>query len=441
MPPLARQNVVAILEGIDSPLLRLLVRVARLAQRHSATLWLVGGGVRDLMLGRSLQRDLDLAVEGDVIVLADALTEVFHGRLVAAHRPFGTATVALADPRDPSGAPLVVDLARTRSEMYQQPGALPIVQFADIARDLFRRDFSINAMALELRVAGERLIPAHLLDPFAGRVDLEAGVLRVLHDASFDDDPTRILRGLRLASRLRLQIEAHTRMLLAAALDRRRLECVSPDRLRTELCLALEEPRPDQALRLADDLAITPHIWPKLGWSAEMAERCVRFAAEHAPDPLVYAGLLTYDLSAAEREQFIAYYRLPGAAAQVLRDVGELRRHLAELTPEFSNSALDARLRSFSATALTVVHYAAYPPVRDMIEHYQKNLCSVNPHLDGYALQRLGVPPGPRLGQLLRALRSARLDGLVATRAEEESWVRQALADERQDCVNPEADP
>src|SRR5512134_2481200 len=143
--------------------------------------YLVGGAVRDLLLGRT-RTDLDLAVDGDVGAIARAL-----GEDVTTHERFGTATVRVGD--------LVVDLARSRAESYERPGALPAVTSAPIAEDLARRDFTINAMAVPLTGKAE------LIDPYGGLEDLRVGVLRVLHERSFVDDPTRALRAARYAAR------------------------------------------------------------------------------------------------------------------------------------------------------------------------------------------------------------------------------------------------
>ncbi len=435
MPVIVRRTPGELLTGLGPVLQVLLARVATLAQAQGCVLWLVGGVVRDLLLGLPVERDVDLAVEGDAVALAELLGVQLGGRVIAVHAPFGTATVEINPNSDTNaaapGLPIFLDLASTRTESYPHPAALPLVQRADITHDLIRRDFSVNAIALELHAVADQLQPARLLDPFAGERDLEAGLLRVLHDASFDDDPTRILRGLRLAARLDLQSEPHTAARCAAALASGRLEATSPDRVRSELCLALSEPRPDAVLHLADSWGLTPHIFPALGWSPLLAERCHRLAQSdgqivactQAALPDLYLGLLTYDLTTAERNALIARYHLPGTAVRLLHDVAALRSLLPKLTPGLANSALDQLLRPFNKTALAVVHYAESSPTSDSIAHYLMNLYDLMPQLDGYDLQRLGVPPGPALGRLLRELRTARLDGLLATREEEEAWV------------------
>jgi tRNA nucleotidyltransferase (CCA-adding enzyme) len=391
-----------------------LAQAAAVAAQQHSTLWLVGGVVRDWLLGLPQSRDLDLAVEGDALALAHALAE--DGHLSAQHRAFGTASVV----RDG----LTLDLARTRTEHYPQPGALPEVQPASIAEDLRRRDFSINALAVEVRRSAGRLVCGRWLDLFAGRDDLAAGHLRVLHAQSFRDDPTRMLRGLRLAVRLGMDFAPPTRALLDAALAAGLLAAVGPDRLRTELCLTLEEPDPAAVARQANVLGITPHIFAPL----HAAAGCTQAARPDLP-PLVRGGLLSYALTPDEREELIGRYRLPNDAARMLREVGRLRERLAALRqPGLRPSELDALLRPFGEPALDVVRYMNAGTVAAHVARYIDELRHVAPLLDGHALRALGIAPGPQMGRLLSALRVARLDGLVQSRADEEAWVRQHAA-------------
>lgn len=404
-----------------------LARIAATAESHGATLWLVGGVIRDLFLGIVPDRDLDLAVEGDTPTLAHALAHTLGGDVVALHQTFGTATLTL--PTEDTDAPLTLDLATTRTEHYPHPAALPVVRPAPIHDDLHRRDFRVNAMALRLEAEGEGLRGASFLDPYQGQSDLRQGLLRVLHDQSFVDDPTRMLRGVRQAARLQMHFDPHTRALLDAALAHGLLEATTPDRVRTELCLALEEPDPSQVLRLADDLGLTPHIAPSLHWSATHAEHC-RCVAQLVPPPErapLYAGVLTYHLNAAERTALIERYHLPGEVATLLHDIATVQAHRpAFTTTPLRNSEIDHLLRPVRDAALFVARCAEPPALAATLAHYQA-IRHTTPALNGHALQQMGLAPGPALGRILRALRAARLDGEVTTRAEEEAWVRQHL--------------
>ncbi|NIO58457.1 MAG: hypothetical protein GTO33_03675 [Acidobacteria bacterium] len=211
-------------------------RVAALAARRGRRLWLVGGPVRDLLLGRAVT-DVDLAIDGAVQQVGRAVARELGGRLVW-HPRFSTAVISFDVGR--------LDLVRTRTETYAAPARLPRVRPAGIARDLARRDFSINAMALEIRPrsCGE------LLDPFAGRADLDAGRLRVLHEASFADDPTRVFRAARFATRFGFRVEQRTHSWLLDSVSRGEPCRLSGERVAAELRHVLREGRPAATMGL-----------------------------------------------------------------------------------------------------------------------------------------------------------------------------------------------
>ena len=261
--------------GIIPDVALILGHAARIASSRRYGLWLIGGAVRDLLRGAALDRDIDLAVEGDAVDLAAAIAEMLGGRVQASHGAFGTATLVIPCAATLAGE-LTLDLAGTRTESYPQPAALPVVRPAPIADDLRRRDFSLNAIAVELLADDGILRAGALLDPFGGRADLEAGRLRLLHPDSLRDDPTRILRGLRLAARLDLHPDAATAAQIAEALERGYLGMLTPERTLGEICLALDEPRPDAVLALCDAWGVTPQIAPGMVWSAALAARMRR---------------------------------------------------------------------------------------------------------------------------------------------------------------------
>ena len=415
------------LQRVPVPLRELLATAVTLGETAGVRLWLVGGCVRDLLLARPLSRDLDVAVEGEVGPLAEALAAATGGRVVATHAPFGTATVEV--PGAAACPPTVIDLARTRSEQYPRPAALPEVTPAPLAADLARRDFSVNALALELHCVAGALRDGLLHDPFGGQADLVARRLRLLHAHSLRDDPTRLLRGLRLATRLGLTPEPATRQQIAAALAAGYLALLTPERSLAEFCLALEEPRPDAVLRRADEWGVTPQLFSTLAWSAGLAARCDRYAADQhrTLEPLVWAGLLLYDLAAPDLAALAARYPLPTAAANMMRQVAPLQS-LAPGLAGLPKSVLDHQLRPFSTPALAVLHYAE-PSASAAVALYLHTLRAMRAPLDGHDLRALGVAPGPALGRLLEALRVATLDGRITTRAEAEALVREGGCD------------
>ena len=227
--------------------LHLLRRAAAIAARRGARLYLVGGAVRDVLLGGS-PTDLDVVADGAFAGLPDALASGLGGRVIARSQ-FDTAKLAVDD--------LTLDLARARTESYARPGALPDVRPGTMREDLTRRDFSVNAMAFSL-TEGDWGV---LLDPHGGAADLRARLIRVLHPGSFVDDATRILRAVRYAGRLGFEIESATRGLLER--DLRRLDTISGDRLRRELALLLAE----------DEVAHLPEARPRRRRSGRRSSR------------------------------------------------------------------------------------------------------------------------------------------------------------------------
>ncbi|MGB9737814.1 CCA tRNA nucleotidyltransferase [Chloroflexus sp.] len=411
---------------LEPSLQHILAHAAELAATVDATLWLVGGVVRDLLLELPIGRDIDLAVEGDVNRLAPLLATTWGGTITARHPTFGTATLAVDR--------WTIDLAQTRTEYYPQPAVLPVVQPACLTADLARRDFSINAMAIRLVADDGRLLPMPLFDPLGGAVDLAARRLRLLHDLSLRDDPTRILRGARLAARLHLIPEPATAAQMKTALTNGYLALLTPERIQTELCLTLSEPDPAAVVALADRWQVTAHIIPGLHWSSALAERLARYRydeagiADLAPAELVIAGLLLYDLSEGDLQAILQRYHLPTPFRRLLIELSRLRSLAPSITTTLSPSRLDALLHSYSTATIVVLHYAATTSTASLTARYLREWRPLRPPLTGDDLQAMGVAPGPQLGRLLRDLRAATLDGTVTDRATAEQWVHQQLA-------------
>ena len=224
------------------------------SQSQGHSLYLVGGVVRDLLLGRA-NFDLDLVVEGNAIELTRQLIEIKQGEITT-HPRFGTAKLQWNK--------WSVDLATARSETYVKPGALPRVKPSSLSNDLFRRDFTINTMAIHLNPSryGE------LIDLYGGRDDLEHKLIRVLHEKSFTDDATRIWRGLRYEQRLNFQLEPNTLQLLKR--DIPMLDTISGDRIQYELECILQEERPEKVFHRAEELnglqSLDPALKAMAGW-------------------------------------------------------------------------------------------------------------------------------------------------------------------------------
>ncbi|MFC1966600.1 CCA tRNA nucleotidyltransferase, partial [Chloroflexota bacterium] len=225
-------------------LVKFMHAAGQVAASQEQGLYLVGGVVRDLLLGRT-NLDLDMVVGGNAIELAQRLAGTTRGKLIT-HPRFNTAKLRWDT--------WSVDFATARSETYEKPGALPKVKPGSLASDLFRRDFTINAMAIELSHGRY----GQLIDRHGGMDDLKHKLIRILHERSFIDDATRIWRGLRYEQRLDFQLEANTLKLLKRDLPM--LDTISGDRIRHELELVLREEFPEKALRRATELGVLPRL-------------------------------------------------------------------------------------------------------------------------------------------------------------------------------------
>jgi tRNA nucleotidyltransferase (CCA-adding enzyme) len=429
--------------------LALLKRIAAAAEERGDAVYIVGGFVRDLLVDQP-STDFDLVVEGDAIGLARQLAADLGGR-VSSHRRFGTAKWILERQAGPlieqlralgdSGRelPASLDFVTARTEFYTHPTALPSVERGSIKLDLHRRDFTINTMALRLdgRHYGE------LLDPWGGERDLQDGKIRVLHSLSFVDDPTRMLRAVRLEQRLGFNIEKRTLQLLKEA--RSLLERVSGERIRSELALIFAEHSCRAALERLSELGLLAAISPDLTWDSWLASRFECALSFQAPQ--------TWNLAQAPERQGLLYalwlFRLPPERAGAVCDklhVGASQRSLImqanrlgsimqSMPAGLGPSAVVERLESCSESALAAAWIALQDEAetRKLIESYLADWRAVHPSVDGDDLRRLGLPPGPAYRRVLYQLRAAWLDGQISDQKQERRLLEKLLAEEVHD--------
>ncbi len=404
-------------EYLPGELLGLVKSAGELAAARGEKLYLVGGAVRDLFLGRR-NLDIDLVVEGDVPALARQLAKG-KGGMVVTHSRFGTATVTLGD--------VSLDMVTARSETYAEPGALPYVKPGTIKDDLFRRDFTINAMAVSLEPASF----GELVDPYGGKSDLDKGLIRILHKASFRDDPTRIWRAIRYEKRLGFKLESETERLLRR--DLTMMGRVSGDRLRHELERILEEGSPEKGLQRADDLGALGQLHESLkadGWLVKRFEEARKSNDGSQAEPSLYLALLVWRLKENELEAVMERLKFGGEAARVLRNMPNIKRAMYELgSPRIMPSEIYRLLERCQPLAIRAAALATDSDlVRVSLDLYLFDLRFVVPNLSGDDLKRMGVPEGRRLGWMLRTLRNAKLDGEVTTSEAEEALVWQWLS-------------
>lgn len=442
------QEITALLErALPEALQRLLIQVRDAANDLDYSLYVVGGFVRDLLLGIP-NLDLDLVVEGDAISLARRLAAEIGGRVVS-HSRFGTAKIILDGARAP-GIPPSLDFVTARTEFYERPSVLPQVERSSIKQDLYRRDFTINTMAICL----DRTRFGELLDFYGGERDLRERRIRVLHNLSFVEDSTRILRAVRFEQRLGFAIEERTGELIEDALEL--LDHVTGERLRHELYLLFSEARPEDSMERLARMGVLEHIHPSLHYSREMSPLFVRLrgrfhawpAAQtetrrgardlavfsddegvevHAPTlALCYLALLCSNMTSAQIQSFSEHLHISRNDSKFLYEVIKLRELLPALSAKaMLPSGIYRLLEPFSREARFVLSVLTdVEIVRQRLDLYESALSTVAPTIDGHLIRSLRVPPGPVYGDILERVRDALLDGQVHTREEEEALAR-----------------
>jgi tRNA nucleotidyltransferase (CCA-adding enzyme) len=387
--------------------LRALDRLAPVLVALPGPAYLVGGTVRDLLLGRPPRFDFDLAVVGDAELFARDLAERLAGS-VTTHDRFGTATVHYDAAH--------VDLATARTESYAAPGALPDVAAAtSIEADLRRRDFTINAMAVALP-GGE------LIDPFNGEEHLRHELVRVLHERSFDDDPTRIFRAARYEARLGFRMDPKTETLALHAVPRVRE--LSGARVREELYAIFAEEQAENALARLEVLgvgeALGARLVPRPGLLARLRALSERFGLGL---PEWHLGLLAVDVPTATLAELKVQGRVAGSVASAHSEAAVLRDRLA--AARTSAEIVDEAERVGPDTPLYALALADEPK----LEEYFERLRAVRLEVDGDDLASLGLDESPRVGEVLAELRRQKLNGKLDGRAEELAAARELIAE------------
>lgn len=412
-------------ERLPAGVMDLLKNIGRKAYELGLQSYAVGGFVRDLLL-RNENFDIDVVVEGDGIRLARALAEEGEGEL-RIHRRFGTATLRL------SGR-YRLDLASARLEYYEHPAALPRVEHSSIKLDLYRRDFTVNALAIHLH-------PDHfgeLIDFFGGQKDLKERVIRVLHNLSFVEDPTRLFRALRFEQRIGFQIGKQTHMLMENAVRMNLFGRLSEKRLFRELVLCLSEEKPLPVLKRLRDFGLLDLFYPGLKIDRSFENRFQRlegviswyqllFTGEKF-EPWVTAFLGLVDtMTDKELEGLLRRFSL----SEKFRAVFLQRRRMAiQVAHRLSSQPFPGRSGVYFLLNPLPTDFLLYVMGRTDAEGAKKavslyftNLKKIRASLGGQDLKRMGFAPGPIFKEILQAVLRAKLEGKLASRQEELNFV------------------
>jgi len=410
---------------IEPKVMRLLKGIGRAADRKGHQVYLVGGCVRDLLLGRE-NLDVDIVLEKDAPVLAKQLAKELKVKVTVYPR-FGTATLF-----SPGGRQ--IDLATTRSEHYPRPGALPVVKAGDLKQDLFRRDFTINTLAMSLSSGNF----GEIVDLFKGVEDLKAKRIRVLHDKSFIDDPTRILRAVRFEQRFGFVLERSTRRLLAEALRKNTPTTVHPGRLFDEFRKTLNEPLPGRTILRLNRLGGIRSLFPDLSISSKVLstlDRSLRKLTKHpsyrAEDkPLIYLAGVFWSSDKDQVLEASRHLRLTKKEKSVLLALVKLkgmRRPLAQ--KGLLASRVYEQVEGIPDCVLLFLKTVTNSSnVRKNLDRYFKKTRGVRLFICGEDVLRAGVSSGRKVGRILKTVLIEKIDGKIKGRKAELACVYRLAA-------------
>ncbi len=421
-----RSEMIEIMErGLPGEVQSLLRVLSRVAEEEGFQIFLVGGVVRDLLLGYP-NLDLDVVVEGDGIAFARLLASALKAR-VRSHRKFGTAVVIL-----PTGRR--IDVASARTEFYERPAALPTVEMSSIRQDLYRRDFTINTMAVAL--TGDRF--GELLDYFGGLRDLERRQVRILHNLSFVEDPTRIFRAVRFEQRYGFQLERQTEMLARRAVEMEIVGKLTNARVRDELIDIFSEPcpLPFRAVGRLSDLGALRTLHPDLEVTRAMGERyrrlerhisrAMELAGEGAKKWIPSLAAMLGDLPAREAEKWCHQMRFRREDAEAIMQCLETVPGIVEALGKggMSPSEITHLLDPLSGEALAYLYVLGGPGARKSVEMYVKKWKIMTLEISGHDLSAMGLKPSRAFASILSRVRDEKLDGRVKGREEELALAR-----------------
>jgi tRNA nucleotidyltransferase (CCA-adding enzyme) len=384
--------------------------------------YLVGGSVRDLLRGEE-NLDIDIVIEGDGIVFAKALSEKLNAS-VKSHQRFNTAQVITGK--------LKLDVATARTEYYESPAALPKVETSSIKKDLYRRDFTINTLAIKLNPKDFGL----LMDFFGSQRDLKEKTIRVLHNLSFIEDPTRAFRAIRFSERFGFKISKHAENLIKSTVKMNLFEKLSGPRLYEELLLLFNETEPDRALKKLSDLGLLKVIHPALTFNEELEETLkslhetvswfnLLFLEEKTDRGVLYLMALLSELKEEEAEAAAERLSPPPKIKDMIdKGISKAREVVKRLPSEDPVEIYNLLRKLRLETILLAMALSKDRLKQKVISRYLTELRKIEPILKGEDLKKIGVKPGPVYSRILKELLEEKLRGHLKSREDEERFVR-----------------
>ncbi|KAF0183126.1 MAG: tRNA nucleotidyltransferase (CCA-adding enzyme) [Nitrospirae bacterium] len=412
-------------EELPPPLYAFLERAGAVADELGSGAYLVGGSVRDL-LRRERNLDLDIVVEGDGIQFARRLGEEI-GAKVTVHERFGTAVVSKED--------FKLDVATARTEYYESPAALPKVESSSIKKDLYRRDFTINTLAVRLNRKDFGL----LIDFFGGQRDLKEKAVRVLHNLSFVEDPTRTFRAIRFAERFGFRLTKHTENLIKLAIRMNIFDKLAGSRLFDELELICRETNPTKAFSRLGDFEMLRVIHPRLAYTPELEALLqsvhdvitwfdMLYLGEKYDKGVLYIMALLSGLNRAERESALVRLSVTEKPKEkILRGLGVADSVMRLLQPHNPVAVYHLLIQDETEALLFVLALARDAERKRAISDFLLKHRSMKPFIRGEDLKQLGIAPGPKYSEIFRAVLDERIRGTVVTKEDEIALVKRSF--------------
>ncbi len=425
-PSIGRNIKRLIEERFPEQVVNILKKAGEVADKLSYRAYLVGGSVRDLLRGeRNL--DIDIVVEGDGIEFARALSEEFSDTKLLTHRRFNTAKLRVNG--------LTIDIATARTEYYERPASLPKVEVSSIKKDLYRRDFTINTLAVKLNPESF----GQLIDYFGAQRDLKEKTIRVLHNLSFVEDPTRAFRAVRFAERFGFKISKHTEKLMKSALRLKLFEKLSGTRIYDELSLTFQETDPVAAIKRLAEYGLLSVIHPDLKFTDALKERLnaiqealiwfdLLFLEEQVDRAKVFIMGLLSVLGPEQRAQALKRLNTPeDEAKKILKAMEETLRAIKKLRPDDPVSIYHTLSGLRLETLLFLMAVSKKRLIQKAISDYLLKLRYIKPLLKGTDLKKMGIPPGPVYSEIFTYLLNERLRGKLKTREDEIEFLQKYL--------------
>ncbi|MDP2944771.1 MAG: CBS domain-containing protein [Atribacterota bacterium] len=406
-----------------------LSKIGEIGDRLNFPVFMIGGIVRDLFLGIK-NYDLDIVVEGEGIKFARELSGDLGGR-IRSHEKFGTAVVILADG-------FKIDVATARREFYEYPAAFPKVELSSIKKDLYRRDFTINAMAIQLN----QKYFGKLIDFFGGQKDLHIGVIRVLYNLSFVEDPARIIRAIRFEQRYNFKMNRTTEDFLKKAIDDKLLSRLRKKRITEELILILKEENPLKSLKRMEELGALKYILPEFELNEETVERLNKvkgnfdFWTRDIPDEkielwVIYFCCLIRNLKKSQLQRIykklIIKQKFIDKINYCYLNLDQIIKMISQKT-KISPSVIYLKLRGLPNEVLFLAMTESDTNIaKERINNYFRKYKKESLYISGNELKELQVKPGPIYSQILNKLLCAQLDGEVKNKRDEIRFVKNIL--------------